>query len=148
MALVDETISTLLDAIANIHESSLTEPVLKRLDSLGYTPSVDDDFRIVFSVQAVENTIKNQCNVKEIPEGLTNIAVDMVCGEILGTLYRTGKLNLESLDLDGALASVNVGGASVSFDNNTSDESKFATLVNLLLSNGRGEFACYRKIRF
>ena len=148
MALTDETISTLLNAITNVYVSSLTESVLKRLDSLGYEPTENDMFCIAFSVQTVENSIKNQCNVKEVPEGLTNIAVDMVCGEVLGTLYRTGKLQLESLDLDGALASVNVGGASVSFDNNTSDDTKFTTLIQFLQNHGRGEFACYRRIRF
>ena len=148
MALTDETISTLLDTITNIYESSLTELVLKRLDSFGYEPTENDVFCIVFSVQTVEKSIKNQCNVTEVPEGLTNVAVDMVCGEVLGALYRTGKLQLESLDLDGALASVNVGGASVSFDNNTSDSTKFTTLIQFLQNRGRGEFACYRTIKW
>lgn len=148
MALTDETISTLTEEIAKVYESSLTEPVLKRLDSFGYEATAEDAFVIGFGVQKVENSIMNDCNVAEIPEGLMNIAVDMVCGEILGTLYRTGKLNLSSLDLDGALKSVTVGGASVSFDNDVSDDGKLNTLVSLLSNSGRGEFACYRKIRF
>ena len=148
MALTDETITTLTEAISKIIESSLTELVLKRLGSFGYEPTEDDVFAIGFSVQKVEQTIKNDCNVTEVPEGLTSIAVDMVCGEFLSTKYRTGQLVLSSLDLDGALASVNVGGASVSFDNNTSDDSKLNTLVSLLVNSGRGEFACYRKIKW
>ena len=148
MALTDETISTLTESISKIIESNLTELILKRLDSFGYEPTVDDDFIIGFSVHKVLNKIKNECNVDEVPEGLTDVAVDMVCGEILGTLYRTGKLNLTSLDLDGALASVNVGGASVSFDSNTSNDNKLNTLVSLLLNDGRGELACYRQIRW
>ena len=148
MALTDETISTLTEAISKIIESSLTEPVLKRLDSLGYEATEKDDFIIGFSVQKVENSIKNDCNVSEIPEGLMNIAVDMVCGEVLSVKYRSGQLELSSLDLDGAIASVTVGGASVSFDNNTSDEGKFDTLVSLLTNGGRGEFACYRRIKW
>ncbi len=148
MALTDETISTLTEAINIIIKSNLTELVLKRLDSFGYEPTLEDDFKIGFSVHKVLNKIKNECNVDEVPEGLTDVAVDMVCGEILGTLYRTGKLNLASLDLDGAIASVNVGGASVSFDNNTSDDNKLNMLVSLLSESGRGEFACYRKIKW
>ena len=148
MALTDETISTLTEAINKIIESSLTESVLKRLDSLGYEATENDCFIIGFGVQKVENSIKNDCNVSEIPEGLMNIAVDMVCGEVLSVKYRTGQLELTSLDLDGAIASVTVGGASVSFDNNTSDAGKFDALVSLLLNGGRGEFACYRSIKW
>lgn len=146
MALNDETISTLTEAITKVYESDLTELVLKRLDSFGYEATESDAFCIGFSVQKVENNIKNDCNITEIPEGLTNTAVDMVCGEILNTLYRTGKLSLDSLDLDGAVASVSAGDTSVSFDNATSDDGKFSTLLQLL--SGRGDFACYRTIKW
>ena len=148
MALTDETISTLTEAISKIIESSLTESVLKRLDSLGYEVTENDAFAIGFGVQKVENSIKNDCNVSEVPEGLMNIAVDMVCGEVLSVKYKAGLLELSSLDLDGALSSVTVGGATVSFDNNTSDAAKFNTLVSLLINGGRGEFACYRRIKW
>lgn len=146
MALSEETISTLTKAITNVYESDLTGLVLKRLDSFGYEPTEADAFCIGFSVQKIENNIKNECNVAKLPEGLTNVAVDMVCGEVLGTLYRTGKLNISSLDLDGAISSVSAGDTSVSFDNNTSDDGKFSTLLGLLQYNGRGDFACYRKL--
>ena len=148
MALDDATISTLTEAITNIYESSLTETVLKRLDSFGYVPAESDAFVIGFSIEKIEQTIKNECNLDELSEGLIHIAVDMVCGEILSTKHRTGQLELSSLDLDGALASVDVGGASVSFDNNTSDESKLNALILALRNVGRGEFACYRRIRW
>lgn len=148
MALTDETISALTEAITKVYKSNLTELVLKRLDSFGYEPTEADTFCIGFSVQKIENSIKNDCNVVEVPEGLTNIAVDMVCGEVLDTLYRTGKLSLDNLDLDGAIASVSAGDTSVSFDNNTSDDGKFTTFLQLLQNNGRGDFECYRKIRW
>ena len=148
MALTDETIITLTEAITNIYESSLTEPVLKRLDSFGCIPTTYDAFVIGFSIEKMEQTIKNECNLDELPEGLIPIAVDMVCGEILSTKYRTGQLEISSMDLDGALSSVDVGGASVSFDNSSSDESKLNTLILALRNVGRGEFACYRRIRW
>ena len=148
MALNEETISTLTETIAKIYESSLTDSVLKRLDSFGYTPTEADAFCIGFSVQKVENSIKNDCGVAEVPEGLINIAVDMACGEVLGTLYLTGRLSIDSIDLGGAIASVSAGDTSVSFDNSTSDEGKFNTLLQLLKDGGRGEFACYRTIKW
>ena len=148
MALSSEAISTLTTEITKIYESSLTELVLKRLDSFGYAATEEDAFRVAFSVQKVENSIKNDCNISDIPESLVNVAVNMVCGEFLNVQYRTGRLTLDNLDLDGAIASVSAGDTSVSFDNNTSDESKFITLLEIMQNNGRGEFVCYRKIRW
>lgn len=149
MALTDETISTLTEAIAKVYESDLTVLVLKRLDSFGYEAKEDDAFIIGYSVQKVENNIKNDCNITEIPEGLTNTAVDMACGEILDTLYRTGKLDVGSIALDGAIASVTLGDATVSFDNTATDNSgTFTALINTLKESGRGEFACYRTVKW
>ena len=149
MALDNETISTLTEAIAKVYESDLTVLVLKRLDSFGYEAKEEDAFVIGYSVQKVENNIKNVCNISEIPEGLTNTAVDMACGEILDTLYRTGKLDVGSIALDGAIASVSLGDATVSFDNTATDNSgTFTALINELKDRGRGDFACYRQIKW
>ena len=149
MALTEETISTLTEVITRIYESNLTELVLFRLDSFGYEVKEEDAFVIGYSVQKVENNIKNDCNIADVPEGLTNIAVDMVCGEVLDTLYRTGKLDVGSIALDGAIASVTLGDATVSFDNSTSDNSgTFTALINTLKDSGKGEFACYRTVKW
>ena len=149
MALTEETISILTEVVNNIIESSLIGPVLKRLDSLGYEANENDSFVIGFGIQKVENSIKNDCNVSEIPEGFSNIAVDMICGEILESLYHTGKLDVGSIALDGALASVTLGDATVSFDNSTSNNSgSFTALINSLKESGSGEFACYRSLRW
>ena len=148
MALNEENIRILIEAVARVYESDLIELVLKRLDSFGYTPSEEDVFCIGFSVQLVENSIKNDCNVTEIPEGLVSIAVNMACGEVLSSLYRAGRLSIENLELDGAIASVKAGDISVSFNNSTSDDGKFTTLLTLLQNSGRGDFACYRTLRW
>ena len=149
MALNDETISTLLEAIAKIYESDITELVLKRLDSYGYEAKESDAFVIGYSVQKVENNIKNDCNIGDLPERLTNVVVDMACGEILDTLYRTGGLDVGSIALDGAIASVSLGDATVSFDNTATDNSgTFTALINNLKESGRGELVCYRTVKW
>lgn len=152
MILGEESIKALTEAVKNIVESSISgsfiEMVLKRLDSFCYEITEKDIYPIAFSIQKVEQTIRNECNTLEIPDGLTCHAVDMVCGDFLSGKYRTGQLELSALDLGGALASVNVGGTSVSFDNNTSDESKFDALISVLSNAGRGQFACYRQIKW
>jgi hypothetical protein len=72
----------------------------------------------------------------------------MVCGDFLAVKYRTGKLNLTELDLEGAVASISEGDISVSFDNTATDESKFNLLVAALSDSGRGNLECYRRIKW
>lgn len=148
MTLSDEAISTLSEAINKIIESGLAEDVLKRLDSFGYTTDDSDIWSIAFCIQKVENYIKNDCNTPDVPSGLITYAVDMVCGEFLQGKYTTGQLALDALDLDGAIASVSAGDTSVSFDNNTSDDGKFNSLVQTLTTCGRGQMACFRQLKW
>ena len=151
MALTKESLAALVEEIASIVESSISESfietVLKRLDSFGCTLN-EDSFSIAFSIQKTEQTIKNECNTSSIPLGLICHAVDMACGEFLSVKHKSGNLKLEAMDLDGALESVKIGNASVSFDNNTSDEGKLNSLISILKNSGRGEFACYRQFKW
>lgn len=124
------------------------ESVLKRLDSLGYTFEVEHDgWMISFAIHKVEAKIKNDCNVPEIPEGLIPCAVDMVCGEFLLDKKQTGQLNLEGLDLDGAISSIREGDTTVNFDTSATDEQKFNNFIAHLM-DGKGDFVCYRKMRW
>ena len=150
---MDGLIKNILADISNIiTNSSLSESfmesVLKRLNSFGYIPKADDGWGICFASQKVENHIKNSCNTTSVPDGLLNVAVDMVCGEFLFTKKQTGKLKLNDLDLDGAITSIHEGDVTVQFASGSSDEDKFDLLVNYLLHNGEGDFVCYRKLRW
>lgn len=126
---------------------SFYEAVLKRLVSFGYTLKEDDSWLICFAMQKVENHIKNSCNTTDVPDGLFNVAVDMVCGEFLFTKKQTGQLEIADLDFDGAFTSIKEGDTQVNFGG-SSDEEKFDQMVNCLLHHGEGDFVCYRKIRW
>lgn len=126
---------------------SFYEAVLKRLVSFGYTLKEDDSWSICFAMQKVENHIKNSCNTTDVPDGLFNVAVDMVCGEFLFTKKQTGQLEIADLDFDGAFTSIKEGDTQVNFGG-SSDEEKFDQMVNYLLHHGEGDFVCYRKIRW
>lgn len=150
MAIKDELLNTIIPILSG---SSLSDQflltVLNRLESLGYTLKATDDWMISFAVQKVENTIKNECNVDSIPDGLFNIAVDMVCGEFLFSLKQSGKL--EGFDLDAALKTVQTGDTTVTFaveKSSMSPEQRLNNLLSFLMNNGRSEFICYRKIRW
>lgn len=126
---------------------SFYEAVLKRLVSFGCTLKEDDSWLICFAMQKVENHIKNSCNTTDVPDGLFNVAVDMVCGEFLFTKKQTGQLEIADLDFDGAFTSIKEGDTQVNFGG-SSDEEKFDQMVNYLLHHGEGDFVCYRKIRW
>ena len=127
---------------------SFYEAVLKRLVSFGCTLREDDAWVICFAMQKVENHIKNYCNITSVPDGLFNVAVDVVCGEFLFTKKQTGQLDIGDLDLDDAITSIKEGDTQVNFGSGTSDDEKFSVLLNYLQHNGDGDLICYRKIRW
>ena len=150
---MDEMIQKILaDILTIITDTSLSDPffeaVLKRLVSFGYTLKEDDGYVICFASQKVENHIKNSCNTTSVPDGLFNVAVDMVCGEFLFTKKQTGKLKLEDIDLNGGIASITEGDTTVQFASGSSDEEKFDSFLNHLLHHREGDFVCYRKLKW
>lgn len=138
--------------MAYLEGSSLTddfiEAVYLRLVSFGYTPTSADYWTAAFCCQKVENHIRNVCNIKTVPEGLYNIAVDRVCGEFLNGLKATGKLNIEGLDLSAAVTSIKEGDTQVSFASGGSTAEQFSAFVSYMMSEGEGELICYRKLRW
>ena len=149
MALTDETKQSIITALdTSSLDESFIEAVLKRLDSFGYEIKESDAWMIGFAMQKVENTIKNECNISEIPDGLFHTAVDMSCGEFLLAKKQTGQLELGDLDLTGAISSIKEGDTQINFDAGSSDESRFNQLVNYLMNQGEGDLICFRKIRW
>lgn len=126
------------------------ETVIKRLNSLSYFPGDSDNWLITFAMEKVMQKIQNECNISLIPEGLTNVAVDMTCGEILFVLKQSGKLN-DSFDLDVAIKQVQTGDTNVTFaigDGTESVEQRLNSLINHLTTKGDGDFVCYRRIKW
>lgn len=147
--MIQKILANILTIITNTSLSeSFYEAVLKRLVSFGYDLKEDDSWVICFVVQKVENHIKNSCNTTSVPDGLFNVAVDMVCGEFLFTKKQTGTLELADLDLNGAITQIHEGDVTVQFANGSSDEDKFNSFVNYLMHNGEGDLVCYRKLKW
>ncbi len=120
--------------------------VLNRLKSFTYEVVEGDEFLIAFLIQKIENTVKNECNITEIPNGLVYVAVDMICGEILMNKKQTNSLG-DSFSIDSALKNVKLGDTTVQFEGE-SDETKLNSLTNYLMNCGINEFVCYRKIKW
>lgn len=129
----------------------MLEQVKERLQSFGYDLKENDEAILIFCIQKVENTIKNDCNVSSIPDGLVNIAVDMVVGEFLTTKKTFAPNDITGLDLDLAVKQIQTGDTNTVFatgEGSLTAEQRLNTFLSYLLTYGRDEFSCYRKIRW
>ena len=127
-------------------EESFFEAVLQRLDSLGYTAIDGDELLICFSAQKVENNIKNSCNVLLIPDGLFNVAVDMVYGDFLST--KKGLGGLTGFDFGVAVKSIQEGDTNITFVDGLSAEQQFDKIIGDLRSPGESKFVSFRKMKW
>ena len=129
----------------------MLEGVKERLKSFGYVLKDGDEVILTFYIQKVENTIKNDCNVLSIPEGLVNIAVDMAAGEFLTAKKTFLPDDIAGLDLDFAVKQIQEGDTNTVFatgEASLTPEQRLNSFLSYLLTHGRGEFACYRRLRW
>lgn len=129
----------------------MLEQVKERLKSFGYVLKDGDEVILTFSIQKVENTIKNDCNVSSIPGGLENIAIDMAAGEFLTAKKTFSPDDMAGLDLDYAVKQIQTGDTNTVFatgEGSLTPEQRLNSFINYLLAYGREEFLCYRKIRW
>lgn len=121
----------------------MLEDVRSRLESFGYTLTDSDVWMITFITDKVENDIKRDCNISEIPEGLLQVEVDMVCGEFLQNKQSTGTLDL---NLEDAVKSIQEGDTQVTYEVGSTLTADF--LISYLMNHGRSAFANYRCIKW
>ena len=123
--------------------------VIERLRSIGYEVKEGDEFSLTFCVEKVTNTIKNETNLSEVPDGLSNIAVDMTVGEFLFAKKTFSPDDLAGLDLTSAVKEIKEGDTIVSFgtgEGTMTPEQRLTTYINYLLTYGRTEFSAYRRL--
>lgn len=129
----------------------MLDKVKTRLQSFGYVLKDGDEVILAFSVEKVTNTIKNDCNVSEIPDGLMNIAIDMAVGEFLKVKKTFSPNDIAGLDLDYAVKQLQEGDKNTVFatgEGSLTAEQRLNNFLNHLLTYGRDEFSCYRRIRW
>ena len=107
---------------------------LKQL--LGITGN-EQDIALEFIIADVEETIKNYCNLRAVPEGLCNTSYRMAMD-----LYRNENIGHEESTL-GSVSSLSEGDTSTSFRQYADDHFKDTVLKNYIPSLNR-----YRKARF
>nr|DAS85210.1 MAG TPA: head to tail adaptor [Caudoviricetes sp.] len=129
----------------------MLERIKERLQSIGYAVKDSDDIAINFAMQKVENTIKNDCNISAIPDGLMNIAIDMVVGEFLMSKKTFAPDDLLNFNLDAAIKQIQEGDTNISFavgEGSKTDEQRLDSFIDYLLNYGRDEFITYRRFRW
>lgn len=129
----------------------MLERIKERLRSIGYAVKDSDDITINFAMQKVENTIKNDCNISAIPDGLMHIAIDMVVGEFLISKKTFAPNDLLNFNLDSAIKQIQEGDTNISFavgEGSKTDEQRLDSFIDYLLNYGRDEFIAYRRFRW
>ena len=149
---MNENHQTVVDSVNKIlndtNLTTFTEDVVKRLVSFGFNPTEEDAWMIAFSTKGTVNHVLNEINHATVPEGLFEVVVDMICGEVLNAKFLSGQLDLTNLDLDGMIQSVKEGDTTVTFSAEGSDEAKLKGLLSWLIQGKGCDLLCYRKMRW
>ncbi len=127
----------------------MLEDVTLRLASFGYTVTESDSWMLNFIITKVENEIKSECNLEVIPEGLHNIAVDMVVGEFLLGKKSTGQLT--EIDISAVEKSIQEGDTTVTYAIGSGDktpEQRLDQLILYLMNGRKASFASFRRFRW
>lgn len=120
----------------------MNEKIAQRLKSFGYIVTTEDTWVIDFLIQKVENYIKNECNVDTVPEGLIETQIDMVCGEFLLMKKQTNSLG--DMDVSEAIKTIAEGDTTITFQSGMTIDS----FITYLMEKGKGDFSCYRKLKW
>lgn len=109
---------------------------LEKLKQLLGIKDNDKDFILEFAIERVEDTIKNYCNIKEIPEELNNTVLSMAM-----ELYRIENFGSEEEGKD--IKSIQVGDTTTTFETN-----KKIDISKELLKDYKGQLDPFRKLRW
>jgi hypothetical protein len=149
---MNENLQTVMNSVNAILKdtnlNTMVEAVVQRLVSFGYVPTESDAWMLAYTTKGTVNHVLNEINHKTVPEGLFEVVVDMICGEVMNAKFLSGQLDLESLDLDGMIQSVKEGDTTVNFSADGSDEAKLKNLLSWLIQGKGCDLLCYRKMRW
>lgn len=129
----------------------MIEKAKKRLESFGYEVKAGDELALTFCIEKTRNTIKNETNQREVPQGLEHIATDMTVGEFLLSKKTFAPGDIAGLDLDYAVKQIQTGDTNTVFavgEGSNTPEQRLNTLINYLLGYGKTEFAAFRRIKW
>lgn len=131
---------------------SLKEDVKSFLAAIKFTYSENDDWMLMFCIEKVTNTIKNECNISSIPEGLKQVAVQRVVGEFLFTKKNSGQTDgFENIDFSAVIKQIQEGDTNTVFaigEGCSTPEEMLNSLISILLTSGNNQFVTYRRLKW
>lgn len=133
-------------------ENDFENDVKSFLAAIGYVYSDSDGWMLSFCADKVINTVKNECNVTSVPDGLRQAAVQMAAGEFLYAKKNAGQTDgFEGIDFSAAAKSVQEGDTNVTFaigEGCSTPEQRLDKLTAYLMSSGKSEFVTYRRLKW
>ncbi|MCC0649228.1 hypothetical protein [Clostridioides sp. ZZV15-6598] len=127
------------------------DDIEKRLESFGYILKNGDKWLIDFLKEKIENIIKLDCNISEVPKELYNIDVDRIVGEFLFTKKNMGQLNIEGLNFEAVEKSISEGDTKVDFaigSGSQTPEQRFDALISYLTTHDNNKILAFRCLRW
>lgn len=125
--------------------------VIERLASFGYIVAESDKWALNFIIEKVQNHIKNSCNICKIPDGLYQIAVDMVCGNFLYEKKATDPDSFTNFDLEMAVKQIQEGDTNITFavgEGSYTPEQRLDAFISYLITYGEKDFVSYRCMKW
>lgn len=125
--------------------------VRERLGTFKIKVGENDEFALTFCVEKVRNTIMNETNQPDVPEGLEHIAADMAVGEFLMAKKTFAPDEFDNMDFGYAVKQIQAGDTNTVFavgEGSATPEQRLNTFINYLLNYGKGELSSYRRIKW
>lgn len=120
------------------------EKIKLRLKSLGYEVVEGDDFALTFIMGKVDQHIKHFCNIKELPECLEYVFIDMCCGEFLQDKQGTGQLT--ETQIEPIIKKIQDGDTTVEYSSTVDSLVLFNQLVDKLINGYKNDLIRHRKL--
>lgn len=123
--------------------------VLDFLKDIGYETSAEDESLVDRLILATESTIKNQCNISELPTDLENVVIIRTCGAFLRLKGATSDLTA-TFNINAAYKKIVEGDVTVelSAPDSVSPQKMLSDYIKSLEEYGKRDIVAFRKVRW
>ena len=126
----------------------MEEKLNELLTALGLTEKVDDPLT-VYVLSSVTERLLNETNLTELPDWLACLGAELALGELLRLKKSMGLLDIEGLDLDAAVKSIQEGDTNITFasgEGSLTPEQRLDVLIARLTADRSREILRYRRL--
>ena len=123
--------------------------VLDFLKVVGYETTSEDESLVDKLISATESTIKNQCNISELPTDLDNVVIIRTCGAFLRLKSATSDLTT-TFNINAAYKKIVEGDVTVelSSPDSVSPQKLLSDYIKSLEEYGKRDIVAFRKVRW